>query len=133
MSAFVASLVDRGFSVTAFDAPGHGAADGTLSGPPEMASSVEIVAGHLGRLHAVVAHSLGASATTLALDRGLGLARAVYIAPPENPGDYLFRVAEQLGFSRGAALCAQARMENRFGILFKDSRVRPRATERKPE
>ncbi len=122
MSAFVASLVERGFSVTTFDTPGHGAADGTLSGPPEMASSLEIVASHLGQIHAVVAHSLGASATSLALSRGLAVARAVYIAPPENPGDYLFRAAEHLGFSRRAALSAQARIEKRFGVLFEDSR-----------
>ena len=122
MSGFVAPLVERGFSVATFDAPGHGAADGTVSGPTEMATSLELLARHLGQIHAVVAHSLGASATTFALSRGFEVARAVYIAPPENPGDYLFRAAAHLGFSQSAAQAAQARMEQRFGVLFDDSR-----------
>lgn len=129
MSGFVAPLVERGFSVTTFDAPGHGAADGRLSGLPEMASSLELVASHLGQVHAVVAHSLGASATTMALSRGLEVARAVYIAPPENPGDYLFRAAEYLGFSRRAAQSAQALMEKRFGVPFQDAKGTQLASE----
>ncbi len=118
MSGFVEPLVECGFSVTAFDAPGHGAADGRLSGLHEMVSSLELVASHLGGVHAIVAHSLGAAATTIALSRGVGVARAVYVAPPENPGDYLFRVADHLGFTRRAARGAKTLMEKRFGVGF---------------
>ena len=129
MSGFVAPLVERGFSVTAFDAPGHGAADGRLSSLPEMVSSLELVASHVGEVHAVVSHSLGASATTIALSRGVGVARAVYIAPPENPGDYLFRAAEHLGFTRRAAQSAQALIETRFGVRLQDAKGTTLASE----
>jgi len=121
MSSFVGPLVERGFSVVTFDAPGHGEADGKRSGLPEMVSTIELVASHIGGVHAVVAHSLGTSATTLALARGLDVARAVYIAPTENPGEYLFKVAELLGFSTRAAQVARDRMERRFGAPFQDA------------
>lgn len=122
MSGFVAPLVEHGFSVTAFDAPGHGVANGKLSGLHELVSSLELVTSHLGGVHAIVAHSLGAAATTMALSRGVGVARAVYVAPPENPGEYVFRVADHLGFSRKAAQGARALMEKRYGVRFQQLR-----------
>ncbi len=98
MGAFAEPLVKLGFRVVTFDAPGHGIADGRLSGLSEIAIAIERVASRVGPLHAIVAHSVGTAAATIALSRGLSVERLVYIAPPENPGDHLYRAARFLGF-----------------------------------
>ncbi len=115
-------LVQRGFRVVAFDAPGHGEAGGRMTGLPEMATAIELVAAHVGPVHAIMAHSMGAAATTFALSRGMAVERAVYISPPENPGGYLYPVARLLGFGEEVARRAQKRIERRFSFQFDDTR-----------
>jgi pimeloyl-ACP methyl ester carboxylesterase len=118
LAAFSAPLVKLGFRVVAFDAPGHGKADGNQLGLPEMAEVIAQIGKSIGPIHAIVAHSLGTAATTIALSSGLDAERLVYIAPPENPGDYLYRVARYLGFGDRIALRTQKRMERRFNYPF---------------
>lgn len=122
MGAFVSGLVAGGFRVVAFDAPGHGDSDGRLTGLPEIAEAIQKIAKQEGPIHAVVAHSLGTAATTLALSRGLIVDRLVYISPPEDPGAFLFRAARFLGFSDAAARLARERIQRRFKASFDEAR-----------
>lgn len=122
MGVFVDPLVKRGFRVVTFDAPGHGEADGRQSSLPEIAIAIERVVDNIGPIQAIVAHSLGTAATTIALSRGLSVERLVYIAPPDNPGDYLYRAARYLGFSDEIAGRAQTRIEKRFSFPFERAR-----------
>jgi hypothetical protein len=87
-----------------------------------MAAAIERVAERVGPVQAIVAHSMGAAAATLALSRGLPVERVVYIAPPENPGGYLDQAARFLGFGAKIAVRAQNRIEGRFSFLFGDAR-----------
>jgi pimeloyl-ACP methyl ester carboxylesterase len=122
LGVFAAPLRERGFRVVAFDAPGHGDADGKRSALPEFVTAVQRVAQHVGPLHAIVGHSLGAASTTIALHRGLRVHRAVFIAPPERPGRYLERAASWLGFSHDVARGTQTRLERHYGVKFDDMR-----------
>jgi pimeloyl-ACP methyl ester carboxylesterase len=118
LGAFVAPLVDRGFEVVGFDAPGHGDSDGRRSSVPEMAVAVGDVALELGPLHAVVAHSLGTTATTIALARGTSIGRCVFVAPPTELPYFTRGFCELLGFGAGTARKMQQRVERRFGVRF---------------
>lgn len=122
LSSFVQPLTERGFSVVAFDAPGHGAADAGLTGLPELAAAVERVAESVEDIHGLIAHSLGGAAVTVALSRGLVARRAVYVAPPDDPRRYLARSARALGFGSGVARRAQHLIEGRFGFTFESGR-----------
>lgn len=122
LGLYVAPLVDRGFRVVAFDAPAHGESDGRFSALPELAIAVERVAAAVGPVTGILAHSLGAAATTLALGRGVQLGRVVYIAPPEDLADYLHRLGQFLGFPREIAIGARERLERRFGAPFEEAR-----------
>jgi len=122
LGAFAAPLRARGYRVVAFDAPAHGGADGRRASLPEFAEAVERVAAHVGPLSAVIAHSMGAAATTVALSRGLAAGRLVYLAPPMNPGDYLNLAAHYLGFGSAVARRTQARIERRFNVRFEWAR-----------
>lgn len=120
LSGYVEALLAKGFRVAAFDAPGHGLADGKLAALPWWTRSALLAKEHLGPIHGVLAHSLGTAAVTRAQADGLDAKALVYVAPPENPGNYLYKTAETLGFSRAAATLAQAEIEARFSVTMDD-------------
>lgn len=119
LGGFAAPLVEAGFRVVAFDAPGHGAAAGRRSSLPEMLWVTEEVATHLGPLAGIVAHSNGAAATVAALARGLKVDRVALLAPPTDLELYLGKIARLLGFGEKVAKGAQKRLERRYGVPFK--------------
>lgn len=69
--AMILGLREKGVASVAFDAPGHGRSEGTLSSAPAFAAAMEAAAEEHGPFQAVVAHSLGAVATSLALSKAL--------------------------------------------------------------
>ena len=66
LGAFVEPLLQAGFQVVAFDAPGHGASAGSTSSLVDFANAfdavVDAVKPFLQPLHGVVAHSMGGAA-----------------------------------------------------------------------
>ena len=127
MGAYIAPLVAQGYRVVTFDAPAHGAADGRRTALPEAAEALAAVAAHLGPLAAVVAHSNGAAACTVALSRGMDCGKVVYISPPEDLGDFLRRAAGFLGMSAPVAARTRARIEARYGVGFEALKGAPLA------
>jgi pimeloyl-ACP methyl ester carboxylesterase len=119
-AAYVVPLVRAGFSAVAFDAPGHGASDGRLSSLPQFARALEAVADAAGTVYGIVAHSMGGSASTLALSRGLPLERAAFIAPAANPARFAAAFADSLGVSPAAMTAMRERSERRLGIRWAD-------------
>jgi pimeloyl-ACP methyl ester carboxylesterase len=86
MAAFVAPLVRAGYRVVAFDHPAHGQSGGRRATYFTLTEALASVAREIGPVEAIVAHSLGATATILALHRGLSAERVVLVAPPaESP------------------------------------------------
>ncbi len=74
-------LVDDGFTVITFDMPAHGETSGRLTSLVEFMETVRLVAEFVGPIHGIVAHSLGATATALALARGLPVENVTLVAP----------------------------------------------------
>lgn len=107
------ALVEAGFGVVTFDMPAHGQADGRRTNVLEMADAVLAVATPHGPFDVVVAHSAGAAAAALALRAGLTADRAVLIAPPVRPADFIFPLAGALGLPpwRGQGALAAMRRE----------------------
>jgi len=71
LSSFVAPLLARGFSVVAFDGPGHGRSGRVKSSLPQLAWAIRAVSDSVGGVTGIVAHSLGAAAAVLAVRDGL--------------------------------------------------------------
>lgn len=122
LGAYVAPLLERGYRVVTFDAPAHGNAEGRRSSLPELALVIERVVDVIGPVHGIIAHSMGAAATTVALSRGVEAERVVYLAPPEHLSGYLYRMATWLGFSTDIVVSVQRRVEQRFDLPFEDAR-----------
>lgn len=115
LGAFVPPLVGAGFRVTAFDAPAHGASAGSRTNLFDVAGAVRAVAATLGPLHAVVAHSFGGAATTLALARGLAAGRVVYLAPASRLEGAIERFLGLLDLPEAAERSFYGEFERRFG------------------
>lgn len=114
MASLAAPLAAAGFSVVAFDAPGHGASSGRTSSLPHFTWALRRVADAFGEPHAVVGHSLGCAAATLAMHDGLRAGRAVYFAPPINPADYTRQFGAMFGLRDEVIHGLQMRIEERF-------------------
>src|SRR6266700_4605099 len=117
-SRFLGPLVRAGYNAVALDLPAHGFSDGTRTNLQEFIDSVIDAAARLQPVHAVLAHSLGATATTLALARGLRAERAVLIAPPSRdvPG-FVHAFARRVGLAPARERGLVARMRRKFGDL----------------
>jgi pimeloyl-ACP methyl ester carboxylesterase len=84
------------------DAPGHGASGFGMTSMPEFARALRAVDDAVGPAFGIVAHSMGASASTLAMAQGLTVSRAVFLAPAANPAAYVAPFAEDLGTQAGS-------------------------------
>ena len=120
LTPFVAPLVERGFRVFTFDAPGHGASPGSRSSLPHFAWAVRAVADAAGEPHAIIAHSLGCAAATLALRDGLVVNRLAFLSPPLDPVDYTARFGDILGLDSATIQAMQTRIEERFARKWSD-------------
>jgi pimeloyl-ACP methyl ester carboxylesterase len=120
LGSFVAPLTAAGFSVVTFDAPGHGASEGRLSSLPQFIAAIRGISDRLGPLEAVVAHSMGGAATTLAAARGVSLGRAVFVAPAADPAGYSARFAALLGLPPEVLSRMRRNLERRFGMPWKE-------------
>ena len=121
LDAFVGPLVERGHTVVAFDAPGHGASDPGPAGPGrstvlELADALAAVVADRGPAHAVVAHSLGATAAAFAMRGGLAVERAAFLAPMADPLPYTRTFAARLGFGERVRTRLVDRIQRRVGL-----------------
>ncbi|MGH3440833.1 MAG: alpha/beta fold hydrolase [Nitriliruptorales bacterium] len=129
LGGFVAPLTDAGFRVVGLDLPGHGGSSGQTTNPIVMAAALREVADHLGDAHAIVAHSLGASAALWAMNDGLVVNRAVLIAPTVDMG-YAMETFEFLfGLPPKAIAGLKRKIERRYGpTIWRDLRGEHLAT-----
>src|ERR1051326_7802666 len=88
LAAFAAPLLDAGYAVVTYDAPGHGPSARGMTSMPDYARALLAVVAHAGEgrtPHAVIAHSMGCSGTALALSWGLDVGRLAFLAPAADP------------------------------------------------
>ena len=123
MRGFVPGLLASGFRVIAYDQPAHGLSEGRLTGLPDFARALGAVAAHHGGVSHVIAHSLGAVATAVAMAHGLPLQGAVLISPPSDLVGFSRRFARWTWMAEPTRRAMQAAIEERFGVRWADLEV----------
>ena len=116
LAAIARAIAARGYRAVTFDQPGHGASGGRLASIPRMAEAIAAVSEATGGVEAVVAHSLGAVAATYALSRGLGVRRAVFIAPPVSPARWIDHFSRIVGLPEESRAHLVKNVEARAGV-----------------
>jgi pimeloyl-ACP methyl ester carboxylesterase len=124
LAAFVEPLVARGFSVVTFDVPGHGDAPAGRSSIVDHARAVASAGAYLGRLHAIIGHSVGGAAALYATRLGLRVDRLALVAPPVSPQRFAAGFGKLLGLDAGVQRGLVRRLERRYGVRMEDLDVR---------
>lgn len=112
------ALARAGCSVVVADLPGHGESEGALSSVIHFARAVEAAHARFGPFHGVVAHSLGAAATTHAMTRGFTAERTVFVNPVSSYTTLWRRSGEVMQVSPEAIGLVRARAEGWLGVSF---------------
>jgi len=114
---FIEPLVARGRRVVLFDAPAHGASDGSTTNLGDFARSVAAALGSVDDVEAIIAHSMGGASTAVALARFIeGPGRLVFIAPPVHPSAWIARFQEMIDLSDELTARLTAEVERRARI-----------------
>ncbi|MEW6706385.1 MAG: alpha/beta fold hydrolase [Pseudomonadota bacterium] len=110
------ALAADGFEPILLDFPGHGRSDGWRSTLPQFVRTLFAVQARVGRLHGVVAHSLGGLATAHAAARGLAAERLVLVSPPMTPAVFIHGFAMSFGLGPGIARSMREAIQQREGV-----------------
>jgi pimeloyl-ACP methyl ester carboxylesterase len=115
LGALAESLAAAGYRVVAPDFPAHGDSPGRKTNLLEFAAIIEALIRELEPA-AIVAHSFGSAATSVALSRTPFAGRLVYIAPPEDFGFFTTVFGSMLGISNDLARRMEREIERQFDI-----------------
>jgi len=130
LGALAEALADKGYRVVAPDFPAHGDSPGRRTNLIEFADIVGALIAELQPV-AIVAHSFGAAATTLALRDVPFAGRLLYLAPPEDFAFFTASFGAILGLPAELATRIGPEIERRFDIVWSELRgaaLAPRMT-----
>lgn len=113
--AWVTPLLEAGYRVVLFDAPAHGRAQGDSTDLFEMAEATGKVAASVGRVHGILAHSIGCIAVARAIADGLQANYLAMLAPPASLTAVMANLGRQLALSPEVLSVHLQLMEARFG------------------
>lgn len=122
-TAWIGALREAGYAVVAFDQPAHGLSEGQQASLPEFVDTVLAVGAHFGPAAGVVGHSLGGTASALAVARGLQARRVVLVAPAADPMDAARRFARMIGLAQHLCARMSALFRDALGLGFEDLQV----------
>lgn len=121
LGAFVAPLVEAGFNVLTFDAPGHGESPGEECSAPLIGRLVLEMEKTRGVFHSLVAHSMGAAAAAMAATLGPPLRGMVFLAPPLSQSERIERMARRSELGPEATAVFKQAIARRTGLSLAES------------
>lgn len=114
---WVDPLVEAGYQVTLFDAPGHGASGGELASVAQFVWAIEEIAKQYGPFESIIGHSMGGAAAMVAVARGLAVEKLITLAAPGNLTGVMERAFQGLmGLDSTLNPLIVKRLESRFGL-----------------
>src|SRR5688500_16918663 len=122
-SSLARALADNGFKVVLFDAPAHGASKGNQASLPQFSRALRAVADAVGPAYALIGHSLGGAAVSLAMGNGLSADRAVLLASPADVVLFSHAFAQHLRIPLRAHDAMRRNLESRLQIRWEELHV----------
>ena len=123
-SSFIEPLVRAGFTAVLFDAPGHGESPAPRTSIPHFAAALTTVVDSVGPARAIVGHSLGGVAASVALGRGLGAERVAFIGSPADPTEFFLGYLREIGLPGHLLDPIWTKFETEYGFDWKELPVR---------
>ena len=116
---FLPSLLQKGFSVVAFDAPSHGQSPGFMTNAFEILEAAESVVNVVGEIYAFVGHSFGCC-FSLSLANSLKIKQIVLFAPNYDVEEDFKKWAKQEGVREEFFEATISGLEAKYKRSFKD-------------
>jgi pimeloyl-ACP methyl ester carboxylesterase len=120
LHCFIEPLLRKGYSVIAYDAPGHGESQGKTSSYFEFTDTIRMLLnssnGH--RIQGVIAHSLGASATVNSMVKENEALEVVLIAPALRLAEVLCFYFDHIGVPKPLYRSLIKEYEDQFGYTM---------------
>lgn len=120
---FVNTFSRHGYRVVAFDAPGHGMSEGTVSSGLHISAALQAAVEHIGPAQGIVAHSIGATSTAFAIRKGLPVARLVFLGAADDPVAYERQFLTAIGLPSKLCPAVEQNLEKRFHFHWPDLKV----------
>ncbi|MBK5279871.1 MAG: alpha/beta hydrolase [Bacteroidia bacterium] len=112
---YIDHLVEQGYKVYAFDAPGHGLSTGNFLSVPLYSEVIEKMILRIGKPDAIVAHSIGGFASLYTLHRNPSLSsKLILMAAPGEAAEFFNFYKTSLGLSKRSVDLTIKRFEERF-------------------
>jgi pimeloyl-ACP methyl ester carboxylesterase len=116
LAPIAAALVRAGYEAVLVDMPAHGSSTGRRTSLVEWMWALRAIVQATGPIEAVVAHSFGAAAATLAMgELGVAAGGAVMLAPAGSPWEFVRRFAGTIGLPDARAQGMAGRVSTRVG------------------
>ena len=115
MAAFAQPLVEAGFRVLAYDAPGHGHTPGNSTNIFILSNVLKAIAEQVAPINAIVGHSFGGMTTSLALSQGMVAQRVVLLSTPAQVKLLIELFAAGLHIPGSVENNLVKRLQDRFG------------------
>ena len=126
MGGIGTALAAGGRRAVAYDAPGHGESDGSVSSLFQFAGGAKAMVERVGPLAGFVGHSFGAAGICFALWRGQvepqQIGRLVFIAPPGDLHLFIRFFERMLGLSQRVSAGYEAGLEEMLGVPWAEAR-----------
>lgn len=116
MYGLVPDLLKLGFEVIALDMPGHGHSNGNTSNAWLFTQTLLLAQEVLGQFDVVIAHSMGAGATSYALRHGLSAKKLILISAPSSVERVLKHFSSLMGLWGKAVQQFIQAVEHKVGV-----------------
>lgn len=123
LGGFIEPLCAAGFRVVGVDLPAHGDSAGQSTNIIRAGGAMAEVANEFGGASAVIGHSMGANTALWAMDHGLQVKAAVFLAPNVDLASAMETFASLFEIPPTAIAGLKERIERRFGkTVWRDIR-----------
>jgi len=100
MYGLVKEFVKQGYTIFAVDMPGHGHSSGETSNAYLFSQTIKLAQQELGHFHAIIGHSMGAGAASIAVGKGVTTNKLVLISGPSSIENVLRRFSGFVGLNK---------------------------------
>jgi pimeloyl-ACP methyl ester carboxylesterase len=118
MAPLAEALRMAGWAPVVIDQPAHGRSAAWSSTLPQFVRALGYAAARLGRVEALVGHSMGGSAACIAAAHGLAVNRLALISSPTSVVQVTHDYANAFGLSESTRAGMVHKLESREGMVF---------------
>jgi len=115
LNRFIDPLLNAGYQVLCFDAPGHGQTSGHRTQLTEIRDAIESLSNQHGPFHAAIAHSFGVACLSAAINSGVTINSIIGISSPGGLNQLIHRYCQYMHMPAPTEKALRERLRKRLG------------------